>query len=111
MLDQAELRARVAAARIARLATIERDGTPHLVPIVFVLVGDTLYTAPDYQDAMASKTITSPEDDGLTWSAFEGGTFGRGPQQLRFDSANRILYAAAWTAGLWALKVPDLKGK
>jgi PPOX class probable F420-dependent enzyme len=40
-------RKRVAAARVARLATINADGRPHLVPIVFVLDGDTLYTAVD----------------------------------------------------------------
>jgi PPOX class probable F420-dependent enzyme len=41
------VRERVAAARVARLATIDPDGRPHLVPIVFVLDGDTLYTAVD----------------------------------------------------------------
>jgi PPOX class probable F420-dependent enzyme len=37
----------VLAARVARLATIDPDGRPHLVPIVFVLDGETLYTAVD----------------------------------------------------------------
>ena len=32
---------------MARLATIDPDGRPHLVPIVFVLDGDTLYSAVD----------------------------------------------------------------
>jgi PPOX class probable F420-dependent enzyme len=41
------MRERVANARVARLATIDPDGRPHLVPIVFVLDGDTLYTAVD----------------------------------------------------------------
>ena len=41
------VRERVEAARVARLATIDPDGRPHLVPIVFVLDGDTLYTAID----------------------------------------------------------------
>jgi PPOX class probable F420-dependent enzyme len=39
--------ARLTAARVARLATIDPDGRPHLVPIVFVLDGDTLYSAVD----------------------------------------------------------------
>jgi PPOX class probable F420-dependent enzyme len=34
-------------ARVARLATIDPDGRPHLVPIVFALDGETLYTAVD----------------------------------------------------------------
>jgi PPOX class probable F420-dependent enzyme len=41
------VRERVQAARVARLATIDPDGRPHLVPIVFALEGDTLFTAVD----------------------------------------------------------------
>ena len=37
----------VAAARVACLATVGRDGRPHVVPICFVLEGSTLYTAVD----------------------------------------------------------------
>ena len=40
-------RRRVSTARVARLATIDPDGRPHLVPIVFVLDGEMLYTAVD----------------------------------------------------------------
>jgi PPOX class probable F420-dependent enzyme len=47
MHDPSVLRRRVLEARIARLATIGPDGRPHLVPIVFALAGDTLYTAVD----------------------------------------------------------------
>jgi PPOX class probable F420-dependent enzyme len=41
------VRKRVESARVARLATIDPDGRPHLVPIVFALDGDTLYSAVD----------------------------------------------------------------
>jgi PPOX class probable F420-dependent enzyme len=41
------LRERVRQARVARLATLDPDGRPHLVPIVFALDGDTLYSAVD----------------------------------------------------------------
>ena len=34
-------------ARVARLATVGPDGRPHVVPICFVVDGDTLYTAVD----------------------------------------------------------------
>lgn len=37
----------VAEARVGRLATIDRDGRPNLVPFVFVLEGDTIYSAVD----------------------------------------------------------------
>src|SRR5947207_9044609 len=33
--------------RVARLATSDPDGRPHLVPIVFAVDGDTLYSAVD----------------------------------------------------------------
>jgi PPOX class probable F420-dependent enzyme len=34
-------------ARVARLATTDPDGRPHLVPIVFAVEGETLYSAVD----------------------------------------------------------------
>jgi len=34
-------------ARVARLATVDASGRPHVVPICFALEGDTLYTAVD----------------------------------------------------------------
>lgn len=40
-------RERFAAARVARLATVTPEGAPHLVPIVFALVGDVVCTAVD----------------------------------------------------------------
>jgi PPOX class probable F420-dependent enzyme len=46
-MDEKEARARFAAARVARLATVRPDGAPHLVPVVFVLEGDTVWLAVD----------------------------------------------------------------
>ena len=37
----------MAESRVARLATLDPDGRPHVVPIVFALADDTLYTAVD----------------------------------------------------------------
>ena len=42
-----EARRRFAGVRVARLATADAAGVPHLVPIVFALAGETLYTAVD----------------------------------------------------------------
>lgn len=43
-------RARFAAARVARLATVSPDGRPHLVPITFALVDDdTIATVVDHK--------------------------------------------------------------
>jgi PPOX class probable F420-dependent enzyme len=47
MHDPSLLREKVAGSPVARLATNDPDGRPHLVPIVFALDGDTLYTAVD----------------------------------------------------------------
>jgi PPOX class probable F420-dependent enzyme len=46
-LDPGQARALLAAARVARLATVRADGAPHVVPICFVLAGDAIYTAVD----------------------------------------------------------------
>lgn len=42
-----KLRQRVEQAPVARLATVDARGRPHLVPICFVLAGDVLYSAVD----------------------------------------------------------------
>ena len=38
---------RFAAARVARLATVDDTGAPHLVPVVFALAGDVIHSAVD----------------------------------------------------------------
>lgn len=42
-----EARRRFLASPVARLATVRRDGAPHLVPVVFAGAGDVLYTVVD----------------------------------------------------------------
>ena len=46
-VDEEEARRRLAEAAVARLATIDEDGRPHIVPCCFVLDGDTIYSAVD----------------------------------------------------------------
>ncbi len=46
-MTSAQARERFAAARVARLATADREGRPHLVPIVFVVVDECVYSAVD----------------------------------------------------------------
>ena len=41
------MRRRVAEARVARVGTLDEQGRAHLVPIVFVIDGDTLYSSTD----------------------------------------------------------------
>ncbi|HEX2104984.1 MAG TPA: TIGR03668 family PPOX class F420-dependent oxidoreductase [Solirubrobacteraceae bacterium] len=54
-MDASDARARFAAARVARLATVAADGRPHLIPVVFALAGDTIYSAVD--DAKPKATL------------------------------------------------------
>jgi PPOX class probable F420-dependent enzyme len=44
-----EARRRFVTARVARLATADAAGAPHLVPFVFAVDGDTVYSAVDHK--------------------------------------------------------------
>lgn len=44
-----EAREFFARARVARLATVDAEGRPHLVPVVFTLAGDTVALAVDHK--------------------------------------------------------------
>lgn len=46
-MNQSSARQRFAAARVAHLATVDVDGRPHLVPIVFAVAGEIIYSAVD----------------------------------------------------------------
>lgn len=46
-MSPAEARERFAAAPVARLATADAGGRPHIVPIAFALAGETIYSAVD----------------------------------------------------------------
>jgi len=46
-MNPAQAVQRFAHARVARLATVREDGSPHLVPFVFELRGDNIYAVVD----------------------------------------------------------------
>lgn len=46
-MERAQARERFAQARVARLASVGPDGSPHIVPVVFVLDGETVYSVVD----------------------------------------------------------------
>jgi PPOX class probable F420-dependent enzyme len=48
-VTEARARELLGGARVARLATVARDGRPRLVPICFVLAGDVIYHAVDHK--------------------------------------------------------------
>jgi PPOX class probable F420-dependent enzyme len=59
--DPSLLRQRVSESCVARLATVDPDGRPHLVPIVYAIAGDTLYSAVD-QKPKASRRLRRIEN-------------------------------------------------
>ena len=46
-MNEGEAKARFAEASVARLATADADGRPHVVPVVFVVHGDTIHSGVD----------------------------------------------------------------
>ena len=54
-LDEHEARRRFAESPVARLATVRPDGAPHLVPVVFGLVGDAVTTAVDHKPKRSTR--------------------------------------------------------
>ena len=56
-MDVDEARRRFAAGRVARLATMRPDGTPHVVPVTFAVDGDTIYTAVDAKPKRTTRLL------------------------------------------------------
>jgi PPOX class probable F420-dependent enzyme len=54
-LSEPAVRRLAEAGRSGRLATIDPDGRPNIVPVVFVLDGDTLYSAVDQKPKTAPR--------------------------------------------------------
>jgi len=48
-VDTTEARRRFAGSPVARLATVRPDGAPHVVPVVFAVDGDVLFTVVDHK--------------------------------------------------------------
>jgi PPOX class probable F420-dependent enzyme len=48
-VNEQDMRRLAGSARVGRLATVGADGRPHLVPVCFVLVGATAYSAVDHK--------------------------------------------------------------
>ena len=65
-MDEDEARRRLAAGRVGRLATVTEHGAPHLVPVVFAVVNDLVYTAVDRKPktTMALQRLANIESTG-----------------------------------------------
>jgi len=56
-VDEATCRAHLAAARVARLATVRPDGGPHVVVCCYALEGDRVWTAVDAKPKRAGARL------------------------------------------------------
>jgi PPOX class probable F420-dependent enzyme len=56
-MEPREARSRFAAARVARLATADAAGRPHLVPVAFALDADRVYSAIDDVKPKATRRL------------------------------------------------------
>ena len=56
-MEEADARRRFASADVARLATVRADGSPHLVPIVFAVDGDLIYSVVDAKPKAATRLL------------------------------------------------------
>jgi PPOX class probable F420-dependent enzyme len=90
-----EARRRFTAARVARLATLDPARRPHLVPVVFVVLADTIYSAVDakpkstsalrrFDNVRANPTVAALADhyDDADWAAL---------WWVRADGVGRVL--------------------
>jgi PPOX class probable F420-dependent enzyme len=90
-----EARRRFAAAEVARLATVGAQGHPHLVPIVFALAQETIYSVVDAKPKRTTElkrlrniranrwaSVLADHYDGADWSAL---------WWVRADGAGRVL--------------------
>jgi PPOX class probable F420-dependent enzyme len=104
-MDESEMRRRVGEARVARVGTIDERGGAHLVPIVFVLDRDTLYSITDAgsrpakrlrnlkADPRVSVVVDDYDEDWsrVWWVRFRGRgrVIEAGPE---WDNARRLLW-------------------
>jgi photosystem II stability/assembly factor-like uncharacterized protein len=86
------------------------SGLPYGYYITIMGDGKSMYTSTSYPSQGSpfnNPYYVSSEDDGTTWTAYQGGAqkFGNGPATMVFDPIQRIVYSANWDTGCWALKV------
>ena len=105
-LDDRQARARFATARVARLATVTAEGAPHIVPIVFAVERDVVYTAVDAKPKSTTALRRLANIAANPATAVLADYYDEDWTQLwwvRVDGTARILDAADARAGIEAL--------
>jgi PPOX class probable F420-dependent enzyme len=93
----AAARDRFAAARVARLATADATGRPHLVPVTFAVAGDTVYSAVDAKPKTTTAlrrlaNVAANPRVALLVDHYDDGDWGR-LWWVRADGVGRVLDA------------------
>jgi photosystem II stability/assembly factor-like uncharacterized protein len=89
--------------------TEEKTGVPSNYYYSVIGDGKMLYSAAAYVgQPFNTPFVVAPEGgakEGEAWTTYNNQTFGEGPFKMVYDSKNRIIYAAMWGSGSWALNV------
>ncbi len=115
-MDEAEARRRFAAARVARLATVGAGGAPHLVPVTFVVRGDTVAIAVDHKPKTTTELRRLRNIEANPRVCLLADDYDEDWDRLwwvRADGTARVLRDAgrAEPAGLLAAKYPQYAGR
>jgi PPOX class probable F420-dependent enzyme len=93
-VDAEEARELLASARVARLATCDVDGQPHLVPITFAVEEDTILTAVDHKPKRTTRLRRLANIEANPWVAVLADHFEEDWSKLwwaRADGLARVL--------------------
>jgi PPOX class probable F420-dependent enzyme len=101
MIIDDDAREFVVALRVARLATVDADAHPHIVPICFALDGDILYTPidekpkrGDYADLRRLRNIAANPNVQVLFDVYDDGDW-TGLRYVQLRGAGRILSSGA----------------
>lgn len=104
-LDAVEARRRFATSRVARLASVDETGRPHIVPVVFVVIEQNIYTAVDAKPkttkalrrlanirvnprvSLLTDHYADDDWDALWWARADGDGRVVGPDEAEADTA------------------------
>lgn len=108
-LDVDEARRRFANSRVARLASVSETGRPHIVPVVFVVIDQKIYTAVDAKPkatkalrrlanirvnplvSLLTDQYADDDWDALWWARADGAARVLGPDEAEADVALEAL--------------------
>ena len=112
-MDEEKMRHRVSGARAARVGTIDEQGRTHLVPIVFVVEQDTLYSSTDAGARLPKRLRNLARDPRVTVLVDDYGEDWSQVWWVRLRGAGRVVQDGAErdrARQLLAVKYPQYDG-